>query len=188
MLSPDRPQGTRARSWIRAFAALAIALMSGCGPVATPPEVTISPSPSTGLSVPTGDVPQWVQCALDQGFWITRVDPPEIDGDPPRYVLESDYAPEEGMAIFTDCRNRYAPYHEKTTEELRVIYDRWVDERDCLIGLGYRPAEPPSFETFVSDWRTGPWSPIDGVDTSSWTDAEYREAKDRCTLEFFSRD
>jgi hypothetical protein len=103
-------------------------------------------------------------------------------------VLESDYEPEEGFAIIVACREKYSPYHEKTTGELRVIYDRWVAERDCLTELGYRPAEPPSFEKFVSDWRTGPWNPLDGVDTSSWTDAQYRAAKERCTLEFFSRD
>lgn len=172
----------------RALAAVAVLLAVACTPVSAPGTKTGSPTPSIGVSIPTGELPAWVQCAVDQGFRVARVDPPEIEGDPPRYVLEADYPAAQGMEILTACRDKHAPYQEKSTPELRVIYDRWVAERECLIELGYQPDKPPSFEKFVSDWRIGPWLPIDGVDTGSWTDADYAEAKQRCTLEFFDRD
>ena len=76
-----------------------------------------------------------------------------------------------------------------TEERLRTIFRRWLDERTCLVELGYRPDPAPSFERFVSDWRSfdGPWMPIDGVNTNAWSDADYAEAKEQCTLEFFDR-
>lgn len=68
-----------------------------------------------------------------------------------------------------------------------MIYDRWVKERECLVDLGYHPTEPPTLETFISDWKTGPWDPLTGVDTGAWTDADYQAAKQACTLEFYGR-
>jgi hypothetical protein len=160
-------------------------VLIGCtAPGTNIPRSTTDPG---GIAIPTGENPAWVECLLEQGFWITRIDPPAVEGDTPGYVLESTYPPEEGMARLVACRKRYAPYLEKTTDELRVIYDRWVAERACLIELGYTPVQPPSFEMFVSSWRTGPWMPVDGIDTSSWTDAELQRAKERCTLEFYTR-
>lgn len=91
------------------------------------------------------------------------------------------------MAIMVECSEKY-PQPEKTDAEVRVIYDRWVKERECLVGLGYDPVEPPTFEKFMADWRsTGPWMPIDGIDTNAWSGADYEAAKKACTLEFFSR-
>jgi hypothetical protein len=173
----------RARGRLSALAAVGLVVVLGCAG----PHLTTSPTDQTGVSVPTGQNPAWVDCLLEQGFWITRIDPPAIEGDPPGYVLESDYEPEDGMARMVACRQEYAPYKEKTPDELQVIYERWVTERSCLIELGYKPAEPPSLETFISSWRSGPWMPTDGIDTSAWTDAEFQRAKDRCTLEFYTR-
>lgn len=177
----------RVRVSARTLAAFGLLVVGACNPLSGPTLQTSPPSASSGVSIPTGELPAWVQCAVDQGFRVARVDPPEIEGDPPRYVLEADYPAAQGMEILTACRDKHAPYQEKSTAELRVIYDRWVAERECLIELGYQPDEPPSFEKFVSDWRIGPWMPIDGVDTNLWTDADYAEAKQRCVLEFFDR-
>jgi hypothetical protein len=72
--------------------------------------------------------------------------------------------------------------------EIREIYDRWVGEYHCLIGLGYQPDPPPSVEKFVADWNgLGPWMPTDGIDTGHWTKAQYDEAKAKCTLESYTR-
>ncbi len=49
------------------------------------------------------------------------------------------------------------------------------------------PQEPPSVETFLQTYHTGPWMPIDGVPYSSWTDEEYRTAKVQCGLEMYDR-
>ncbi|MBI2762429.1 MAG: hypothetical protein HYX54_01545 [Chloroflexi bacterium] len=114
--------------------------------------------------------------------------PPQADWDLPEYVFESDLPPAQARETMDEC-SRLNPTAEKTDEELRVIYDRWIEERRCLVELGYQPEEPPSFEQFLSDWRSprGPWMPIDGVDTDSWTGAEYEQAKSTCILEMFDR-
>jgi hypothetical protein len=162
--------------------------LAGCSG-ATSPGPSESGAPSPGVSIPTDELPPDTRCLVEHGFKLVAVLPPEIEGDAPGYKLESDLPPEQATAVVKECQKLAPPNVPKTDAELRVIYDRWVDERDCLIELGYRPVPPPSFERFTADWRsTGPWMPIDGVDTGSWSDAEYREAKDRCTLEFFSRD
>ena len=86
------------------------------------------------------------------------------------------------------CRERFLPPDRELTEqEIAEVYARWVGEYNCLLGLGYRPVPPPPVDTFLADWRTGPWMPIDGVDFSSWSDAQYQQAKERCTLEMYDR-
>ncbi len=124
---------------------------------------------------------------LDSGFRISDVHQ-GYPGSKPWYSWDSDYSVSEGTAKLDECQKLAPPARQKTDEELREIYDRWVQERACLMDLGNSPVNPPSFEKFASDWRsTGPWMPIDGVDYSSWTDAQYREAKERCGLEMFDR-
>ena len=144
--------------------------------------------PGLGLAIPTGQLPPRVKCMVDRGFRITQVRPPQADWDLPEYVFEFDLPLAQATEVIDECRKLY-PTAQKTDAELRVIYDRWIDERRCLVELGYQPAEPPSFEQFLSDWRSprGPWMPIDSVDTGSWTGAEYEEAKAKCTLEMFDR-
>lgn len=140
------------------------------------------------MAIPTGPLPPLTQCLVDHGFRIAKVEPPQAEWDTPSYVLESDLSVDQAMVVMDECRKLH-PSAQKTDAELRVIYDRWIEERTCMVGLGYQPAEPPSFEQFLSDWRSprGPWMPIDGVDTGSWTSAEYEEAKAKCTLEMFDR-
>ena len=168
---------------------------TACAAVAVPSATVVpasaeapSAAPSTGLLIPTGDVPAWVQCALDGGLRLVSVVPPQIAGDPPEYRFEWDHGG-EGLAIFTECTDKYpTPDKPKTDAEVRVIFDRWVKERECLVGLGYHPVEPPTFEKFLADWNsTGPWMPIDGIDTNAWSGADYEAAKKACMLEFFSR-
>ena len=72
--------------------------------------------------------------------------------------------PNATLVSIGDCRDRFGLVQEKTVEELREIYDRWVLERQCLMSLGFAPESPPSFDEFRTTWRTGPWMPIDGVD------------------------
>lgn len=138
--------------------------------------------------MPSNELDPVTRCAVDHGFRVVSVKPPAFEGGRQSYVLESDYSAQQGMAILHDCRE-LAPGQPKSDADLRTIYDRWVGERDCLVGLGYRPEEPPSFEKFVADWRSpqGPWDPLAAVDTASWTDADYAEAKRLCTLEMFDR-
>lgn len=182
-----RPAGRHYRLLAVPRAALLLLLVGACsgGLPAGSPISTSSLGP--GISIPTEELPPDTRCLIDHGFVLVAVLPPEIPGDAPGYKLASDLPPAERVRIIKECRKLAPEPEQPTVDELRVIYDRWVAERECLKRLGYQPVEPSSFEKFVSDYRAGPWMPIDGVDTSNWTDAEYRRAKEECTLEMFTR-
>jgi hypothetical protein len=156
------------------------------GPDGTPQR----PSPSAGISVPTGRLPPDIACLVERGFRVVEIEPPQSEGDDPGYILTTDLPPAEARLISEECATLAPQGPEKTDEELRAIHERWLDERTCLVDLGYRPDPPPSVETFIAQWRSpsGPWMPIDGIDVGAWTDDQYREAKERCTLEMFERD
>jgi hypothetical protein len=170
---------------------VALSLIAGCSPSqgSEPSErigTTAPPSTPSAL-IPDEGLPPHIACLEDRGFSIS-VDPPTFEGGRPAYHATSDLPPEEAAAAIREC-STLAPGRTTLSEaEIREVYDRWVREWECLKDLGYRPLEPPTVETFVAQWKTGPWSPIDGIDTNAWTDTDYRLAKDRCTLEMFHRD
>ena len=64
-------------------------------------------------------------------------------------------------------QQRDATDQPKTAQEIRVIYDRWVLERRCLMDFGYTPTAPPSFAEFLATWTTGPWLPVEGIGVPS---------------------
>ncbi len=142
-----------------------------------------SSTPTAGaVSIPTGNLTAFDRCMLDAGWKILAVHsvPP---GAPQTYTWSSDASSKDS----SHCNILQPSPHILTDTEIRATYDRWVGERNCLVGLGYGPDSPPSFETFLASWNTGPWMPINGIDTNNWTDAEFSAAKARCTLEFFDR-
>ncbi|MFN8520253.1 MAG: hypothetical protein U0667_12860 [Chloroflexota bacterium] len=145
------------------------------------------PTSRDGIEVPTEVITPLAQCMLDSGMFIAEVHQPPVPGATPFLVWGSSIGDDAGWDATLACRDRYAPYQPKTEAEIREIYTRWVSERDCLIRLGYQPQEPPSEETFVEQWKTGPWMPIDGVPYSTWTDEEYQTAKVECGLEMYDR-
>lgn len=177
----------RAR-WPAVITVIAVVVTTfGCGqtPATHPPA---SPGTGAGVPIPIGQLPADTQCMVDHGWQLVEMLPPEVPGDPPGYKLESDLPSDQMAAIIEECQKLAPSAPVMTDRELRAIYDRWVKERECLVGLGYHPTEPPTFEKFAADWRTtGPWGPLDGVDTGAWTDAAYQAAKEACTLEMFHR-
>jgi hypothetical protein len=159
---------------------LAGVVLAGCGAPA-PPLVPIGPD----IAVRAQDVRPIDRCMFEAGFRAIAVHPAR-SGSNGVYSWETTMfytwaaaGANATAAARAKCRDTFAPYREKTVDELRQIYQRWVLERQCLISLGFQPAGPPSFEEFRDTWRTGPWSPIDGVDYEALTG----EAKDRCGLE-----
>ena len=176
----------RSNGWGRAVSATAIlmVLTMACGsgsPSARPSGTATAPG---AISIPTGNLSAYYQCMLDAGWEITGVQSPR-PGESPNYMFQIKGDVDEAKLQQCDALQ---PSHAPMTEaEIRETYDRWVGEYNCLIGLGYQPDPPPSVETFVAGWNTphqGPWMPIDGVDTDHWTQAQYDEAKAKCTLEF----
>lgn len=160
---------------------------SNVAPTASPFVGAGSAVPAGAISIPTGEETALDRCLLNAGFRPTVIHPPSLPGEKPWYEWESDLPLAENVAKLSECRDRYSPYKEKTAAELRVVYDRWINERNCLASKGYDPVQPPSFEKFVADWKIGPWTPLAGIDTRSWTDAQYAEAKKDCTLEMYDR-
>ena len=192
----DRTSVARGRMKIQHLLAGVAAMLllfvaSACG---TPRGGTPSPSraatsePTGAISIPTGNLSAYYQCMLAAGWHITAV-ASTAPGEPPQYEMtrdKDDKTPKEAMALWQQCETLNPTPIPLTDAEIRVVYDRWVGEYQCLVGLGYQPDPPPSVETFVGSWNTGPWSPIDGVKTDHWTQAQYEEAKGKCTLEFYT--
>jgi len=139
----------------------------------------------TGIQVPADELRPVDKCIFDAGFRATEIHPGRSgsNGDyawnvPTTFAW---VAVGEGatMAAMSACGNQFGSRGEKSVDEVREIYDRWVLERECLIGLGLQPASPPPFEAFLGQWRTGPWMPVDGVPFEALGDA----AKHSCGLE-----
>lgn len=185
----DRTRRARAIARVLLVAIAAIIVACGPSPRASPDS---SGEPTNGtapeVSIPASQVDANTKCLLDHGFKLVGTSFPGGSGAPPAYEVSTEgLTAAEASQAASDCA-QFAPSPRVLSDvEIRVVYDRWVRERECLIGLGYHPTEPPTFETFISDWNTGPWDPLMGVDTGAWTDAEYQAAKKACTLEFYGR-
>ena len=103
----------------------------------------------------------WPGCMEEQGFptstdqfgqpWIKFEREHEADVELASYICEAKYPMEQKY---------YDPY---TDEQLRTLYDwRVGTNMPCLRSHGLEPSDPPSFESFVAEYRsTGykTWSP-----------------------------
>ena len=172
-------------------AVLLLVSAGGCGAPGGQPSGTPTRTPGA-ISVPTGQQEAWVQCMIDAGWQISAVHS-NGPGKPTGYEFTDPGA--TGAAAFQAIQERSAKCKAMrptpatmSDAEIRDTYNLWVGEYQCLVGLKYQPDPPPSFETFLASWDTGPWMPINHVDTGSWNQAQYDEAKAKCTLEFFSDD
>jgi hypothetical protein len=155
-------------------------VLAGCGAPAT----SLTPIGS-GIAVPAEELRPVDRCMFEAGFRATEVHQGRVGSNAVYswatttwYTWEAAGANATAVAM-ANCRDRFAPFQEKTVDELRKIYNRWVLERQCLMALGFSPQSPPSSEEFRATWRAGPWMPIDGIDFRSLTG----EAKERCGLE-----
>jgi hypothetical protein len=130
--------------------------------------------------------PPHIQCLLDAGATVQSVTTSPYTGNP-AYHLELPHLDRERLAeLVTRCEKLTPETPKPTDEELGEIYEMWLDERACLVELGYEPDPAPPLEVFLSRWHGGsPWMPIDGIDISGWTPEKAAEVKDACGLEFF---
>lgn len=82
-----------------------------------------------------------------------RADPGQ--GDFPRHVSEC-----------RELTGLLAPPVPLTTDEIREVYDRWLETAACLRANGYDPDEPTGVETFVEQWPRGTaWNPYLSIET-----------------------
>ena len=179
------------RLLVSGAAVLLLVSAGGCGAPGGQPSGTPTRTPGA-VSIPTDSLSAHDQCMLAAGFRISAVES-GYPGEPPLNVFSSDpnMDPQEAQARTEQCNALLPPPHIPTDAEIRATYDRWVGEYNCLLSLGYQPDSPPSVETFVASYMssandTGPWMPIDGVDTDRWTQTQYDQAKAKCTLEFLT--
>ena len=140
------------------------------GAIWTPPPVTI----------PTGGLDSFVQCMVNAGYKIIYYN---AQASPLQYELSGPEMTSELQARVHQCEALKPSFSWPSDDEIRAIYNRWVGEYQCLIGLGYQPDPPPSVETFVASYRTGPWDPTFGVAWDGWSQAQLSQAKAKCTLE-----
>lgn len=141
-----------------------------------------APAASGGTTVERSSE-AYATCVVDGGGQV----PAGADVADPAAPLEfPGLSIEEINQVLAACADLRPERVEVTDAEVRETYDRWLGQADCLRELGYEPDPAPSFDTFLAGWRgEGPWTPIDGVDTSAWTAADAQAAKDACVLEFF---
>jgi hypothetical protein len=173
----DRPRALRLLAFAAALALLCTAAACGAsgGSTGSPgsgttrtPGAIWSPG---AVSIPTGALDPFLQRMVDAGWQILQYNP---QVSPPFYELsgptEMDSA---AVASEVACQALQPNGGWPTDDEIRKIYYRDVDEYNCLVGLGYQPDPPPSVETYVDSYRTGPWEPIDGVGWSGWSYDEW---------------
>jgi hypothetical protein len=187
----DRPKASRLLAGAAALLLVCTAGACGASGAGTPSAPGGGTPTAPGvISIPTGDLSPYYQCMVDAGWKITAVHS-TAPGEPPQYDMTRQATstnPKDEMALWEQCEALRPSPRMLTDDEKRQIYTRWVGEYQCLVGLGYQPDPPPSVETFLATWNTGPWDPTFGVDVDHWTQAQYDEAKAKCTLEFFTND
>ena len=177
--------GTRTRPTARtvsirrcvALAVIAITASACAGPAGS----TGNPGdPASNGKIAVSDTlyPPAVECMLEAGATVIEV----VGG----YEFDMSGVEDPGLTG-RECAKLWNPA-QKSDSELKEIYDQWLDDADCLRGLGYHPDPAPTFETFAADWRAdGPWMPIDGVDAPNWSSEAYAAAKKACGLDMYAR-
>jgi hypothetical protein len=195
----DRPKVSR--SLAVALAAMLLCTAAACGgsglgsstnPGSGAANAVAGSNTPKAISIPTGNLDAYAQCMVSAGWQIAAVHtdrpglPPAYDFSVPEKLDQASYELLRQRSKQCDALKPAVP--TMSDDEIRQTYNRWVGEYQCMVGLGYRPDPPPSVETFVASWKTGPWMPIDGLDTGHWTQTEYDLAKAKCTLEFFTDD
>ena len=78
------------------------------------------------------------------------------------------------MAYFDACRAGLNIPDESTTTSADIawVYDFWLDQAECLRGLGYSVPDPPSRESFVENYPVVDWVPYRFVPNGEIPQAE----------------
>ena len=191
----DRPKASRLLAGAAAVLLVATAISCSSSGNGTPTAPCSGTPTSPGsiwtghaVSIPTDQLDAYAQCMVNAGWQITAIrstgpdEPPEYRFAAPSVTGQASY--QELQDRSTHCETLRPTPRELTDDEIRGIYNRWVGQYQCLVGLGYQPDPPPSVEKFIVDWKgDGPWNPLAGVDFGTWTQTQLNEAKAKCTLD-----
>jgi hypothetical protein len=182
----DRPKALRALAFASALLLLWTAAACNTGApsasIAGTQSAPVAGTPTApgAVSIPTGALDPFLQCMVDSGWKIVYYN---AETSPPQYELSNPSAMDsEAQAREQQCQTLQPSFSWPSDTEVRQIYYRYVDMYKCLVGLGYQPDPPPSVETFIGTYRTGPWMPVDGVAWGSWSDSQLSEINQKCNL------
>lgn len=189
-ISRGRPKARRSLAGAATIAMVCTALACNAPGESTPSvQYADTPTAPGAVPIPTGNLSAYAQCMIANGWRLVAIHSAGPGAAEPGYEWTRDNdgkSPDEIRALMEKCHALRPSPRPLTEAEIREIYDRWVGEYRCMVGLGYQPDPPPSFETFLATWMTGPWDPTFGVDIRHWTQSQYDEAKAKCGLEFLT--
>lgn len=163
-----------AKRWALALACFLL-VVSGCS---TQSDTTSGASTAELPAFPAAD--RFVECMADKGWKFTRdIAGLHVDGVPEEqdqqfYADDEECAESSGLARAQDPTGW-------TADQKRELYDREVQNHDCLLAIGRPSEEPPSFETYLellaSDQK---YMAINAYNEEMASLAEYEEAVRQC--------
>lgn len=151
--------GVASLRWIWVLVIIVVAAATSCTTTGSPPP------PETSGDPPTIELPaledRYNQCLATEGFkrrsledgtWVVELAPEQRD----RYVAAVRRCAEE-VGLVTP--GEPAPLSE---EQLRSLYDGYLEVSSCLSELGYPVPQAPSVDSFVDAGGSG-WTPWDMI-------------------------
>ncbi len=150
-----------------------VVLASGCS--TSVDSGAISSTSAAGATANTEDevapevdeIRRMVACLTERGV-ATEVEPNESGFQADPGALDQ----EQFMVIIEECKELTglgsSPPVQLSVDEIRAIYERWIETAACLRSEGYESHEPTSVEAFVDAYPTGEaWNPYLSIQTES---------------------
>lgn len=151
--------------------AMLIALLAACS---SSPAPTPSSTEETATLTAGERIAAVKRCIEDRGWSVALT--------PDNGLTFSDVPPEQESELTTainECQAEY-PVSPPTPENLNILYKAEVEQRLCLIGLGYELPEPPTLATYIDTYTTDPWFAIADASPETMSPAKYAEVLGKC--------
>lgn len=125
-----------------------------------------------------------IACVRAAGFVVVEED----DGSGPSFYVDAPVEQQPAADAATNtCRADLGDPGSglpPTADQVSSLYDFYLDQRDCLIGMGHPVDEPPSRETFIATYNSNDgttWFPyrqvamlVAGQDPATWAEVNRR--------------
>lgn len=93
------------------------------------------------------------ECLVAAGYEM-EIEEATGDGTGYGFRTQPDTDPEEFVDAAEACSAALLPApFPQTDEEVREMYDHVVESYECLVAAGFTPDAPPSFQSFLDDYR-----------------------------------
>jgi hypothetical protein len=141
------------------------------------PEPSPTASPSASDVDPVVYTAKLAQCLRTGGALVKSDNPVELQADPGPGM-----SGEAMQVLMAACEQQVGPKPVRKTDRATAerVYDAFLKVRECILGLGYQDADPPSKETFVEQFMAGgdTWHPYDGLE--QLPDADWQRVQAAC--------